>query len=63
MLAHLATRSPVPEWPGTSSTGLGGEVATGYELRAGVIVRGYVMMSAGEGGVAPWLGLGIGWAP
>jgi hypothetical protein len=63
VLAHLVTRSPVPEWPGTSSTGLGAEVATGYELRARVVVRGYVMMSAGANGVAPWLGVGIGWSP
>lgn len=61
-LVHLSTPSPVPEWSGTSSTGVGVEVSTGYEYRARLLVRTFVMGVAGQGGVAPWLGVSIGWA-
>jgi hypothetical protein len=60
-LVHLVTPSPVPEWDGTSETGLGGQIATGYELRARVLIRVFGMVVAGENGVAPWLGADIGW--
>lgn len=60
-VVHLSTPSPVPEWDGTSSTGLGGHLATGYELRARVLVRAFVMVVVGDDGAAPWFGADIGW--
>lgn len=59
-VAHLSRPSPVPEWPGTSSTGVGASLATGYELRTRVLIRAYAMVTAGAGGVAPWLGGSLG---
>jgi hypothetical protein len=61
-LINLATPSPVPEWKGTSSTGLGGEVSSGYEYRGRVFVRAYGMAVIGKHGPAPWLGLSMGWS-
>lgn len=58
---YLQTPSPVPEWTGTSSTGIGAQVATGYEYRDHVLVRAYGEAVVGKGGLAPWLGLSIGW--
>jgi hypothetical protein len=60
-VVRVSTPSPVPEWMGTSSTGLGGQLATGYEHRARVVVRAFVMAVAGKGGVAPWIGADVGW--
>ncbi len=60
-LAHLSTPSPVPEWHGMSSTGIGLDVSTGYEYRDHVVVRAFAMAAAGSGGVLPWLGVSIGW--
>lgn len=60
-LFHVSTPSPVPEWTGTSSTGLGAEASAGYEYRDGILVRVYAMAAAGKDGVAPWLGVSIGW--
>jgi len=60
-LVHLVTPSPVPEWSGTSSTGVGGQLSTGYEYRRGVLVRTFAMLVVGRGGVAPWLGVDLGW--
>jgi hypothetical protein len=60
-LAHLRTPSPVPEWDGTSSTGIGAHAATGYELRAHVLVRVFAMLAVGDDGAAPWFGADIGW--
>lgn len=59
-VANLSRPSPVPEWPGTSSTGVGASVATGYELRTRVLIRAYAMVTVGAGGVAPWLGVSLG---
>src|SRR5262245_59028786 len=42
-LVHQSTPSPYPEWPGSSSTGLGVEVSSGYELRHRVLLRLFVM--------------------
>jgi hypothetical protein len=61
-LVHLSTPSPVPEWMGTSETGLGGQVSTGYEYRGAMFARLFVMGVAGKSGVAPWLGMDLGWA-
>ena len=60
-LARLVTPSPVPEWSGTSSNGIGGQLATGYEYRRGVLVRGFGMVEVGRGGAAPWFGVDLGW--
>lgn len=59
-LVHLARPSPVPEWPGTSSTGVGAELSSGYELRSRVLFRAFAMGTVGKGGAAPWLGLSLG---
>jgi hypothetical protein len=60
-VVRTTTPSPVPEWMGTSSTGVGAQVATGYELRAKVLVRVFAMGVVGKSGVAPWLGADVGW--
>lgn len=59
---RISTPSPVPEWSGTSSNGVGGQVATGYEHRSHVLVRAFAMAAFGKGGIAPWLGADVGWA-
>lgn len=59
-MIHVSTPSPVPEWMGTSSTGVGGQVSLGYERRGALLVRVFAMGVAGENGVAPWLGMDVG---
>jgi len=62
-LVYLQTPSPVPEWMGTSEVGAGGQLSTGYEHRGEMIfLRAFVMGVAGKSGVAPWLGVDLGWA-
>lgn len=62
-LVYLQTPSPVPEWMGTSEIGVGGQLSTGYEHRGDhVFMRAFVMGVAGKSGVAPWLGMDLGWA-
>lgn len=62
-LVRVTTPSPVPEWDGTSTTGVGVEVSSGYEHRRGALsLRGFAMVAAGRGGVAPWAGMTIGFA-
>ncbi|MBA3452849.1 MAG: hypothetical protein H0T42_07150 [Deltaproteobacteria bacterium] len=61
-LVHLRTPSPVPEWMGTSETGIGAQLSTGYEYRGAIFARLFVMGVAGKSGVAPWLGMDLGWA-
>lgn len=60
-LARLVTPSPVPEWSGTSSNGIGGQLTTGYEYRRRVLTRVFAMVEVGRGGVAPWFGVDLGW--
>ena len=60
-LARVAVRSPVPEWPGTTSTGVGAELSSGWEYRNRVLVRVYAMAAVGRGGVQPWIGVSVGW--
>jgi hypothetical protein len=60
-VAHLSMPSPVPEWHGMSSTGVGLDVSTGYEFRDKLVVRVFGMATIGDGGVAPWLGASFGW--
>ncbi len=57
---RVSTPSPVPEWMGTSSTGVGGQVSIGYEHHGPLLVRVFAMGTAGENGVAPWLGVDMG---
>jgi len=59
-IVHLARTSPIPEWPGLTQTGLGGEVSSGYELRSRVLFRVFAMGTVGKGGISPWLGLSLG---
>ncbi len=62
-LVYLQTPSPVPEWMGTSETGIGAQLSTGYEHRGDLVfLRAFVMGVAGKSGVAPWLGMDLGWA-
>lgn len=60
-LAHVWSVSPVPEWPGESSSGVGGMVSTGYEFRGRFLFRLFVHGVAGKGGALPWAGSGVGW--
>jgi hypothetical protein len=60
-LAYVYTPSPVPEWDGTSASGIGGELSSGYEFRSSVLVRVFAMGTAGQGGYAPWFGVSLGW--
>lgn len=57
---RLSTRSPVPEWSGTSASRLGGQVSLGYEYRGPLLLRAYGMLAVGEKGIAPWAGLSVG---
>jgi hypothetical protein len=62
-LVRVETPSPVPEWDGTSSTGVGAQLSSGWEYRpAPWLLRTYMMVTAGKGGVAPWLGVDLGWS-
>ncbi len=61
-IVHVAIPSPVPEWDGTSTTGLGFEASTGWEYRNRVVIRAFGMAAVGKGGVAPWLGMSFGWS-
>jgi hypothetical protein len=59
---HTWAPSPIPEWDGHSSSGVGALVATGYEYRDRILVRVFVEGVLGEGGVLPWTGAGVGCA-
>ena len=59
-VVHVSTPSPVPEWMGTSSTGVGAQVSAGYEYCGALLVRVFAMTVAGDNGVAPWLGMDVG---
>jgi hypothetical protein len=61
-LVHTRIISPVPEWPGASSTGIGMELSSGYEYRNHVVLRVYAMGAAGKGGATPWVGASVGWS-
>ena len=61
-IEHLSAPSTVPEWHGTSSTGVGLDLSTGYEYRDHFVFRVFGMATIGRGGVAPWLGASFGWA-
>lgn len=61
---YLRTPSPVPEWTGTTASGFGGQLSTGYEYRGRVLVRVYAELVAGTRhghDFAPWGGASFGW--
>jgi hypothetical protein len=60
-LTRVATPSPVPEWSGTASTKLSGELSSGWEYRGRLLFRMFGMLAVGERGAAPWLGASVGW--
>lgn len=61
-LTFVRTPPQVPEWSGRSAFGVAGALSTGYEYRRGVLFRITLMVTAGRGGVMPWLGISLGWA-
>ena len=79
MLVHSRVPSPVLGWDGTSDTGGGGMATVGWELNgrqlrcrhcAGsiswgrrLVLRTYLAVAVGEGGVAPWMGIVFGVRP
>jgi hypothetical protein len=64
VLVHSRIESPVMSWDGMSDTGGGGVAGIGWE-RTGkrTVVRAQMSILAGEGGVAPWGGIAIGFRP
>lgn len=60
MLVHKDTPAPVPELPGRSDTGVAGELSLGYEYRGPFLFRTFGMVTAGPGGIYPWLGVSLG---
>jgi len=61
VLVHSRVPSPVPSWNGTSDTGGGGIATVGWEWMGRiVVVRAYLAIEVGEGGVAPWTGFVLG---
>lgn len=60
--SYVQTPSPVPEWPGSSTTGVGAELCSGYEYRHGFLLRLFGMVTVGKGGTAPWMGISLGWS-
>ena len=61
IFVHSRIPSPVPEWDGMSESGAGGQVTLGWEWRPWrLVVRTSLGVAAGEGGVAPFLGLAVG---
>ena len=61
-LVRVATPSPVPEWMGTASNGIGTQLSAGYEHRGRFVFRAFAMTTVGRSGIAPWLGLDFGWS-
>lgn len=59
---RLTTPSPVPEWMGKTENGIGAQLSAGFEYRGAIFARLFVMGVAGKSGVAPWLGMDLGWA-
>jgi hypothetical protein len=60
-LVRRFTPSPVPEWMGLAQTHWNAEASVGYEYRARLLVRAYVMVQKGDH-VVPWLGASLGWS-
>jgi hypothetical protein len=61
VLAHSRIPSPVSDWDGMTDTGGGGFLSLGYEYTRGhFLVRASGSVVAGEGGLAPMIGIAIG---
>jgi len=61
---HSRIPSPVPDWDGMSESGAGGFASLGWERAwRHVVFRASGSVVAGEGGLAPWLGIAIGYRP
>ncbi len=58
---HSRIPSPVEDWDGMTDSGAGGFASLGWE-RIGdrVVVRVAGSLVAGEGGLAPWMGIAVG---
>jgi len=64
MLVHSRIPSPVPEWDGSSDTGLGGIAAAGWELSGRrLVLRSYAGAVVGEGGFGLCMGVALGVRP
>jgi hypothetical protein len=64
VLAHSRIPSPVDDWDGMAETGTGGFLSLGYEYARGhLVMRASAAVVAGEGGLAPMIGLAIGARP
>ncbi|HEY5936125.1 MAG TPA: hypothetical protein VIU61_15855 [Kofleriaceae bacterium] len=61
---HSRIPSPVPDWDGMSESGAGGFASVGWERAwQHLTLRTSGSIVAGEGGLAPWLGVAIGYRP
>jgi hypothetical protein len=61
VLAHSRIPSPVDDWEGMADTGGGGFLSFGYEYARGhFLARASGAVVAGEGGLAPMIGLAVG---
>lgn len=61
VLAHSRIPSPVMDWDGMTDTGGGGFLSLGYEYTRGhFLARASGSVVAGEGGLAPMIGIAIG---
>jgi hypothetical protein len=61
VLAHSRIPSPVSDWDGMTDTGGGGFISLGYEYTRGrFLVRASGAVVAGEGGLAPMIGIALG---
>ena len=64
ILAHSHVPSPVMNWDGISDTGSGGFLALGWQYqRRHLVLRTSAAIVAGEGGIAPMIGIAIGARP
>jgi hypothetical protein len=61
-LVHLSLESEVEGWAGAKATGLGGQVSLGYEYRRRFLLRAVATLTFGQHGVAPWVGVSLGWS-
>jgi hypothetical protein len=64
VFVHSRIPSPVDDWDGMSDSGGGGFASLGWE-RAGdhLVVRASASVVVGEGRLAPWVGIAIGFRP
>jgi hypothetical protein len=61
VIAHSRIPSPVSDWDGMTDTGSGGFLSLGYEYTRGhFLARASGAVVAGEGGLAPMIGIAIG---